>query len=137
MRLWHRDLLPVLPEKQLLSQWRECCSIAKGISKTGKTNHILINRIMDYPLSHFVYYTGLVAAEMEKRGYKVNTNTFTRYGLVEKCEHEQPPTYEELFKDWHNSSYYLQCYFNLEEKYECGGIPKDEWLKIKWRGLSG
>lgn len=25
MRLWHKDLIPVLPRKQLLGQWLECC----------------------------------------------------------------------------------------------------------------
>ena len=48
MRLWHVDLIDVLPRKQLLSQWRECCAIAKSIADKGTPNHILVNKITDY-----------------------------------------------------------------------------------------
>ena len=27
MRLWHYKLIPYLPKKQLVSQWRECIAI--------------------------------------------------------------------------------------------------------------
>ena len=56
MRLWHKDLLPYLPKQQLVSQWRECCCIAKNISVSGTPNHILVNRILEYPERHFVCY---------------------------------------------------------------------------------
>lgn len=44
MRLWHKDLIifHILPNKQLVGQWRECCCIAKNIqdNKTPITiNH--------------------------------------------------------------------------------------------------
>ena len=32
-----------------------------------------------------------------------------------------------IFKDWHNTRYLRQCLYNLQEKYDCGGIPKEEW----------
>ena len=35
MRLWDIRLLPVLPRQQLISQYRECCCIAKNISING------------------------------------------------------------------------------------------------------
>lgn len=53
MRLWHKDLIQILPKNQLLSQWRECCCIAKNIA----INHILVNKIMDYGIAHFYSYT--------------------------------------------------------------------------------
>lgn len=34
MRLWHKDLITVLPSMQLKGQWRECCLIAKAIGCT-------------------------------------------------------------------------------------------------------
>ena len=55
MRVWHKDLLDVLPRQQLLGQWQECCLVAK---------------------------------------------------------------------------YLKQCLYNLQEKYDCGGISDEEWLKI-------
>src|SRR5574344_3036919 len=75
MRLWHYELLNVLPRQQLLSQLRECVAIAKDIYKTDNTNHILINPIMDYNLNHFRLYCVLVVNEMEKRGYNVSDKT--------------------------------------------------------------
>jgi hypothetical protein len=35
-----------------------------------------------------------------------------------------------LFSGWHTSRYYQQCYYNLEEKYDCGGLTFEEWDKI-------
>ena len=56
MRCWHKDLIPVLPKQQLMGQWRECCLIARSIEKHGTPNHLLVNRIMDYPMDHFWTY---------------------------------------------------------------------------------
>ena len=48
MRLWHKDLIPVLPRQQLLSQWREVCGIARDINAEGTHNHLLVNRVSNY-----------------------------------------------------------------------------------------
>jgi uncharacterized protein (TIGR02328 family) len=37
MRLWHKDLISVLPRQQLLGQWRECCLIARNIAEKRYT----------------------------------------------------------------------------------------------------
>lgn len=127
MRLWHKDLIPVLPRQQLLGQWRECCLIAKNICEKGSPNHLLVNKIMDYPVDHFHYYAGLVANEMERRGYKCDYSKFDKWLHLSKnhC------TYENLFSDWHNNRYLFQCIYNLQEKYDCGGINEEEWLAIR------
>ena len=67
MRLWHKDLIEVLPRQQLLGQWRELNSIYKKQDK-----HILINFIYDYDFGHLLGYTNMVIVEMENRGYKIN-----------------------------------------------------------------
>lgn len=41
-----------------------------------------------------------------------------------------PVPYEKLFAGWHNHRYACQCYYNLEEKYDRGGIPDNEWDKV-------
>ena len=51
MRLWSYQLVPFLPRQQLVSQWRELVCIAKSIHDKGTPNHILVNKIMRYPLS--------------------------------------------------------------------------------------
>lgn len=128
MRLWHKDLIPILPRKQLLSQWRECCCIAKNITEKGTPNHILVNKIMDYPMEHFHTYAHLIYCEMANRWYKCNWNTYAKHW-------KRPPVILDyrtnIFKDWHTDLYLHQCYCNLQEKYDCGGIPEDEWNRIE------
>ena len=126
MRLWHKDLIPYLPKQQLLGQWRECCCIAKNIHDKGTPNHILVNKIMDYPITHFHYYASMVSDEMERRGYRCNFDKFNKWIHLE----ENHCTYDKLFKDWHNDRYLHQCYCNLQEKYDCGGISEEEWCRI-------
>ena len=71
MRLWHKDLVSRLPDKQLRGQWRECILIAKAL-KEGNLNHIIVNRVKEYPLAHYIRYCQIVAAEMHRRGYKAD-----------------------------------------------------------------
>lgn len=142
MRLWHYDLLDVLPKQQLCSQLRECVAIAKDIYKKGTTNHILINPIMNYDLNHFRLYCNLVITEMEKRGYKVSDKTKAKlnqylHGRISvsntfggKLSVLINNEYEPLFDNWNTDRYLIQCLYNLEEKYDRGGISQEEWDKI-------
>ena len=131
MRLWHKDLISVLPRQQLLSQWRECCCIARNIVVNGTPNHLLVNKILEYPKWHFMSYTIMVCKEMEKRGYKVNRQNFFKwFDLWNDGTINIELKFKDIFKDWHNDRYFWQCYFNLEEKFDCGGIPDTEWEKV-------
>ena len=129
MRLWHKDLIPVLPRQQLLGQWRECCLIAKNIKEKGTPNHILVNRIMDHPIGHFWEYGYLLCGEMQNRGYKCDFDRFEQW--FDKPWALIVPNHAEMFDGWHNSRYFWQCYYNLQEKYDCGGITDKEWERIE------
>lgn len=126
MRLWHHKLIPYLPRLQLLSQWRECCCIAKSIAEKDTPNHILVNKIMDYPISHFVDYGCNVCIEMEHRGFKCDSSLFYKYFATKDMITDD----EQIFPDWHNDIYLRECLYNLEEKAMCNGIPADEWQTI-------
>lgn len=126
MRCWHKDLLPYLPRLQLISQWRECCCIAKSIVEKGTPNHILVNKIMDYPMNHFVGYGVDVWIEMERRGFKCDSSLFYKYFATKDmaiCD-------EQIFPEWHDDVYLRECLYNLEEKFRAGSIPADEWRVI-------
>lgn len=127
MRLWHKDLLEVLPRQQLVSQYRECCAIAKSIKKQGTPNHILVNKIMGYPIQHFTTYTAMVQLEMVSRGYKCNLDKFNKY-FDKPLERFYMGNF---YSDWHNDRYFIQCYYNLQEKYDNNDITEEEWVKIK------
>lgn len=142
MRLWHKNLIKVLPRQQLIAQWRECCAIAKNMSKSGTPNHILVNRILDYPLEHFVIYTELIINELLKRNYKVSNKSVSAfYDNIDKIydnyfeRTDKSIKFEDIFSDhdgksWHNKRYFMQCLYNLQEKFDCGGIDINEWAKI-------
>lgn len=131
MRLWHIDLIPYLPRQQLLAQWRECMLIAKNLAKKGIPNHILVNKILDYPAWHFEEYGNLITDEMIKRGYKVtDESNFKFHGYIMSWTMSKGDAkfyVDEIFKYWHNERYLIQCVHNLEEKYDCGGVSEEEW----------
>lgn len=128
MRLWHKDLISVLPDKQLLGQWRECCCIARNISVNGSPNHLLVNKILDYPISHLWEYGYLIMCEMENRGYKCDFNKFEKWFY--KPWSFMTPDINELFAEWHNKRYLKQCFYNLQEKYDCDGMTVSEYTNI-------
>lgn len=129
MRLWHKDLIPVLPKAQLVAQWRECSAIAGAIIKNGTPNHLLVNKVLDYPISHFITYSLKIRAEMTRRGYKTMQSVEDK--IVSLNPNYTQITYENLFKDWHNERYSKQCFYNLQEKYDCGGLTEEEWKRIE------
>lgn len=132
MRLWHKDLICVLPQKQLVSQWRECCAIARNIAVNGSPNHILVNKVMDYPMEEFWIYARLVFQEMKNRGYSCDFSRFSKW-LPDISVADDKAGEVNIFAGWHTERYLWQCYANLEEKYDCGGIPDDEFLKVQTR----
>lgn len=135
MRLWHKDLIPYLPKKQLIAQWRECCAIASNLANKGTSNHLLVNKIKNYSLYMFFEYIHLVIKEMKNRGYKINKDSYDRCfsnfrKIIERYHWNFDSTFD-LYNDWHNERYLKQCLFNLQEKYDCGGISEDEWELIQ------
>ena len=133
MRLWHIELLPYLPKLQLLSQYRELVAIIKRIDKQGTPNHILVNKVMNYNWEDFEYYSQSVVSYLKIKGYKINEKTYENFMklLVDNCWKFSNVRHEFVFEGWHDERYLKQCLFNLQEKYDCGGIPKDEWKVIE------
>ena len=131
MRLWHIDLISILPTQQLLGQWRECTLIAKLIHTCGTPNHILVNKVINYPMEHFATYCYNVYWYMKKQGFA--PSPFTKSTIETYLGMKLAPYMDSdmVFPNWHNDRYLIQCLTNLEEKYDCGGIPEDEWVPIE------
>lgn len=133
MRLWHKDLIKVLPQKQLVSQWRELSAIVGSIQKNSTPNHLLVNKVMNYDTEHLDAYARLVYCEMLRRGYKVGDKTATKiFDFCYNCSHiyKCEISFDDIYKDWHNERYLKQCFYNLQEKFDCGGISLEEWNQI-------
>ena len=129
MRLWHKDLINVLPREQLVAQWRECSAIAGAIQKSGTPNHILVNYVVDN-LNSFVAYSYMVRQEMTRRGYRTMENVWIKIVSVVDTNVWKDLTLKEIFEKEHNFRYFLQCYYNLQEKYDRGGIKEEDWQGI-------
>lgn len=120
MRIWHTDLIPVLPKNQFNGQWNELGSIYRK-----QDNHILINFVYDYPKEDLYNYSVKVINERQKRGYKYNLTNFYNYFDGEKIDYMKQPFVEKM-----DDRYLAECYFNLMEKHDCGGMTDEEWEKI-------
>ena len=142
MRLWHYKLIPVLPRQQLLGQWRELCAITKTIAYDKTPHHPLVNKIVEYPAWMYYCYITDVEKEFKKRGYRIfEASRYAIYDNSMKAEEEGYFADDDLydfnqymndpFPGWHNDRYLMQCYFNLEEKYDCGLISEDDFKKIE------
>lgn len=130
MRLWHESLIKVLPRQQLLGQWRELNSIYKKEDK-----HILINFIYEYPKKDLLLYSLKVILTMQRRGYNINLKNFIDYFQIKDYKEMQKILLSnaKTFVKKMSKRYLLQCYYNLQEKYDCGGITEKEWNKINQR----
>lgn len=135
MRLWHKSLIKYLPREQLVAQWRELSAIAGNLNTKGTPNHILVNKVLNYPLNHFISYAHYIRTEMTQRGYRTMDSVWNKICSVADSYNILP--IEELFPNWHNYRYLAQCYYNLEEKYDCGGIEEEYFEKIREIYLNG
>lgn len=130
-RLWDYRLLPYLPEMQFKGQWRELVLVLNDWKYRGKTNHLLINRVMEYPKNDLFNYYLKYAHEYYKRYNKTNVsakfNEFASFAEDQSCHNI-------IFKDWHNKDYLRVCVANLYEKYHFGigksKISQEEWDKV-------
>lgn len=128
MRLWHFKLLPYLPKSQLLAQWRELNSIFKKQDK-----HILINYVYEYPRKHIGIYATLVIHEIFSRGYKIrNFENYEKY-LKDDAFYIWEINDFYPFPQHHTDRYLLQCFYNLQEKYDRGqsDFSEEDYNKLE------
>lgn len=128
MRLWHKDFISALPKEQLVGLWRELSAIAGAIKKKGTPNHILVNFVLDYDYDNFISYAAAVRSEMTSRGYRTMDSVWNKITSLKPNWHQLP--HDEIYKDRMNDIYLTICYYNLLEKFLCGGISSEDWGKI-------
>ena len=126
MRLWHKDLLQYLPDRQFKGQLRELVAIMHDWRDKGKTNHLLVNKVMEYSKRELTAY--FLEYELEYR---------RRYGkMLDKYNQEFIGFYDDNYEltdydGWHNKEYLRVCMANLYEKHFFGvgksRITDEEW----------
>lgn len=113
----------------MVAQWRELSAIAGAIQKNGTPNHLLVNFVLDYPFDHFISYAKLVREEMTKRGYRTTNSVWEK--IVSLKENYTIIPKEQIYLEKMDLTYLDICYYNLYEKFLCGGISKENWEKIQ------
>ena len=134
MRLWSYQLLPYLPDAQFKGQLRELVAIMHDWKNKGKTNHLLINRVMEYSkadlTTYFCWYNHL---------YNLRYNKFIKDDIINEFYDFKTPydvnTFitKGIFNDWHNENYLEICMYNLYEKHLSIGknrITEKEWKQL-------
>ena len=125
MRLWHYKLIPYLPNKLLIAQWRECIAIKRQWEK-DTLKHRLVSYITNYDRIVFYIYVFDIYLELQNRNIKCNINLLNEMFMF--CSYE--PTKTMFHYPEHNNKYLAQCYYNLEEKADRGIITEEEFKKI-------
>ena len=116
MRLWHEQIIHLLPKNHLLGQHRECCAPrGNGWNKKHKT----VDYVFTYsPYNLFIYHSKIMD-EMEKRGYRVATEWRDKNYRGQKAESysnlEETNISTPIYKE-HNDEYLFECIENLAGK---------------------
>ena len=116
MRLWHEQIIHLLPKNQLLGQHRECCALrGNGWNKKHKT----VDYVFTYsPYNLFIYHSKIMD-EMEKRGYRVSREWRDKNYRGQKAESysnlEETNISSPIYKE-HNNEYLAECIENLAGK---------------------
>ena len=139
MRIWHKWLLSALPDRKIIAQWRDCCTVARNIDIIGIPNDVLIDKpISKYPLSHLYAYSMIVIEEMNSRGIAVSTVSFANFekhifsAMEKMCDALEDLSFDEVFALWHAEKYFWTCINALlEEYYFCEELSDEEWDKIE------
>jgi len=126
MRLWHYRLIPVLPKKMLIAQWRECIAIKRQWEK-GTLKHRLVNYVMNYRKEYFRDYVKLVVKELKNRQININLDLYDE--IWDFCTIFSEPISDFYYPE-HNDRYLKQCFYNLQEKYDRGIISEEEFEPI-------
>lgn len=101
----------------------------------GKTNHLLINKVMEYPKSELSKYTYLYNISYYKRyGKSISQKVINEFAdFID--EHDELLKYDTpVYCGWHNKEYLRVCYANLYEKHKFGigksSITDEEWQRL-------
>jgi hypothetical protein len=107
----------------------------------GKTNHLLVNKVMEYERNELVrYYIYYEAVYHRRCGKWIDQKYWEEFKLFQKEETDKKKHYSD---GWHNKEYLRVCMANLYEKHIFGvgksRITDDEWgtLLMGYKEITG
>ena len=132
MRLWHYQLLPYLPDAQFKGQLRELVAIMHDWRDEGETNHLLINRVVDYSKNELTKYFFLYESCYADRYGKYLEKQYDEFEDFSRVVLDKPLI--GVYEGWHNKEYLRVCMANLYEKHHFG-IGKSRITDEEWKIL--
>lgn len=130
MRIWSKDLIPVLPNKQLKAMRYE---LGDMIKQYPNIKNPLVKFANNYGIEYLGQYFLLVCQQCIERN--INTKASYDNSILEIVMSNTRYDDEIYWKNYtfkeDNNRYLKQCYYNLQEKYDRGIITKEEWQKIE------
>ena len=148
MRIWDYRLLPYLPEAQFKGQLRELVAIMHDWRDKGKTNHLLINRVMYYEKHHlFSYFVRYALAYFDRYKKQVDGKIWMEFIGFAELKKGKDYTFDivqnricslrltkNIFDGWHTKEYLRINMSNLAEKHFYG-IGKSRITDEEWQVL--
>lgn len=130
MRIWSRNILPYLPKLQFLGQLRELVAIMRDWRDKGETNHLLINKVMEYPkVDLALYYSTYDLIFKNRFGVYPNEKYAKEFA---QFADESKPTY---YQDWLETKDHLRVEMaNLYEKH-FHAKGKSQITDVEWQTL--
>lgn len=128
MRIWHYNLIKILPNVQLKAMRYE---LGDMIKQYPNIKHGLVKYANNYDIKYLYSYLEDVLKEFDNRKINHNTKYDNTIKQIVKEKSKHPFLGLCLYYPEHNDRYLKQCYYNLQEKYDRGIITKEEWDLIQ------
>lgn len=116
MRLWHIDMLPVLPRQQLLGQHREVAAL-RG-NGWGKSHTVVDYVFLNNPIMLYYYHLA-VMEEMKARGYRPDERWLDPLYRGKSCKPHRfqlQDSFSSKRYQEHGADYLRDCLNNLYKK---------------------
>jgi uncharacterized protein (TIGR02328 family) len=131
LRLWHEDLIAILPRQQLLGQHREIAAL-RGLGWGRK--HSTVNYVFIHEWEMLFNFHLKVMNEMKARGYQPNPTWYDFYYRGKRCEKLDPnwiaKTRRSKSYPEHNKEYLKLCIENLTKKIKEAPAGKYEETEV-------
>jgi len=134
-RLFHKALIPVLPDDYLIYQLYDCVNIAEALQATGSTGSAITQKILTYVIDEFYTYFLLVRDEAIRRRLAVDIDEIEQDFMFALTDYTQRNTftvvdYRLLYIHWMSTRYLQQNLLLLEELYDNDVISLKDWFKV-------
>ena len=132
-RLWHKDMISVLPNNMVLDLWKDIRTLQKSMQRHHRIDYVNSRRLLEYKPSHFLAYTILVTKELSRRGIKPKQKSLDDFidWIKSTGAFDTPVSDNLLLIHWHNDRYLKQCYYACQELYDCGVLTQEQLSPIR------